>query len=71
MDFELKGKKAIVSAGGSGIGYTLLKNLLSKVFQSPHVILMKTVFKNCVINILKYTQRSLMLAMNGLSKNFA
>ena len=38
MDFELKGKKAIVSAGGSGIVSRLLKNLLSKGFQSQHVI---------------------------------
>ena len=28
MNFELKGKKAIVSAGGSGIGYTIIEEFI-------------------------------------------
>ena len=28
MDFELKGKKAIVSAGGSGIGLTIVEEFI-------------------------------------------
>ena len=30
MDFELKGKKAIVSAGGSGIGYTVVEEFIKQ-----------------------------------------
>ena len=30
MDFELKGKKAIVSAGGSGIGYTIVEEFVKQ-----------------------------------------
>ena len=30
MDFELKGKKAIVSAGGSGIGHTVVEEFIKQ-----------------------------------------
>ena len=30
MDFELKGKKAIVSAGGSGIGLTIVEEFIKQ-----------------------------------------
>ena len=30
MDFELLGKKAIVSAGGSGIGYTVVEEFIKQ-----------------------------------------
>ena len=30
MDFELKGRKAIVSAGGSGIGYTIVEEFIKQ-----------------------------------------
>ena len=30
MDFELKGKKAIVSAGGSGIGLTIVEESIKQ-----------------------------------------
>ena len=41
MDFELKGKKAIVSAGGSGIGRSIVDEFINKEFQFPPVILMR------------------------------
>ena len=30
MDFELKGRKVIVSAGGSGIGYTIVEEFIKQ-----------------------------------------
>ncbi|MDG0987368.1 MAG: SDR family NAD(P)-dependent oxidoreductase, partial [Paracoccaceae bacterium] len=30
MDFELKGKKAIVSAGGSGIGFSIVEEFIKQ-----------------------------------------
>ena len=70
MDFELKGKKAIVSAGGSGIGHTVVEEFIKQGVSISTCDIDKAIFK-CVVNILRYMQRLLMLGMNWLLKNFA